>query len=270
MSDTTTSAEVAAKNAFTFADAGAPSAEVIEAFKSRAKAAGVSDEAIAATLGRHTGQAPASAAKPATMRADLDAAKLPTFTAGEKEALAGNLAKHWSGDPQVLQDAITAAGIKPNAADPRTEAERDFDTQLGGVAPGEYNLNGVYLGRDAAAIALDRTLRASLSGMEIPAALGRGLATAFLDSAREYSELKEGPARELWKKEQVALAGRAGRDIGSVDDIVKLAAQALARVQADIRDKLKAAGAFETATVVLNLARQAQRLAHRAQLSAAR
>ena len=186
MSETAESAPVAS---FKAEDVAGLSSEARASFIGQMVKAGFDKESI----DRAMGHIPPQQTQGATTEAQdhtVNEFKHPSFSLNEQQALADNLLKHWSGDPKVLEDALRANGFEEvdDNHDTRSDLAKQFDEALGGVEPEDYDLNGIYVGRanegpESVAV-LDRDMRAALSGMEIPAELGRGIASALLDSTR--------------------------------------------------------------------------------------
>lgn len=212
--------------------------------------------------------APATAA----LGLSLDPWKHPVLSDGEQQSLADNLKRHWTGDPALLNRALSEDSAATDdsdtaaADDPRTDIEQRFDAQFGGVSAGEYDLNGIYVNRpNVDAVATDSVYRATLSAMGVPPLLARGIASELLDSAALYASVPEGPAKQLWKHEQRAILERIGR--ASSEHLVRLAAHAISRAPEGARDFLMRTGSLESAGAILQLARQGERLFLRDQMA---
>lgn len=134
--------------------------------------------------------------------ADIDPTTgLPRFSAEQTAALADNLRKFWTGDPEALEAALAGAGVPAEqpVADTRTEAERSFDgSTLGAVAPEEYELNGLWVGHnmtdrfgylDNDLPAMEASLRSSMSELSVPKSLGRAMAEDMIASSDAFEAL---------------------------------------------------------------------------------
>ncbi len=214
----------------------------------------------------------ASGTKPATAKAAAPEQALPLSEA-ELRGLE-TLKKHWTGDPaalEQLEQTLRGRNDTSVAVDDRTGLEKNFDAVLGGVTPERYPLNGLYVNRGDIPLgdvaAFDAELRGALAAMQVPAALGRGIAEEILASTNAYDRVAEAPEghRELWKREQRAELEHIGRD--TADNLTRWASHALARVAPETRAWLLDHGALETAAVVLQLAEQGKRIFAREQMA---
>lgn len=245
-----------------------------EAFTARAKAAGLSDEAIAKTLGAHkvSSQPPAAPPKRASSVVvdSLDAAKLPSLSDRQKMAAADQLSKFWTGDPDELRQALEAAGLTEVDADedPRGEAEQAFDqsTLAPAASPDDYHLN--YAGRagelDIAGIAAtDGDFRNNFAAASVPPAMAQGVLDALMQSADEYGARAEGPAQAIYKNEQRYQLSK----FGDPERLMLLASLPYGRMSQEFRDALHENGYLESAVVIRRLAQVGELILHREQLA---
>jgi hypothetical protein len=166
----------------------------VQTFTAQMKAAGQTDEAIAATLAKHDiGAQPQSAPAPdqrPTLQPDLNASKHPRLSPSELERAADTLRRSWTGDPNVLRERLQAAGLNEVADtkdDPRTDVEQDFDRTLGVPASAdEYELGDLMVNRAGldieGAAEVSTAVRTALHDMNVPKHMARTLGGAILDA----------------------------------------------------------------------------------------
>ena len=262
-------------------NASKPSDASAAAFRERGKAAGLSDEAINATL-KANGikvEAPSEkktetdTAKPGANSStvnSLNSQKQPT-SFSETEARAGfeALKRNWTGDPKVLEDAAKAAGVDLNPAPVAVNSDEglaNFDKVFGGAKASEYDLVGAYAGKfdgDTAALAkFDGSLRAGFEAASIPRNMGAGIASEMLDSMRAFAANKPGPAKQTWLAEQVKQVQAGGTPARTM---ATWAAYALAKVPQTTRDAWIKSGALDSAQALTQWAQHGERLFHRDQ-----
>jgi len=263
--------------------------EAVTSFQATAAKYGLSGDAVNKTLGAH-GAAPVETPAPGgpgsqAVLADrpivdtLNEHKHPTLSDRQLEQAAATLTKFWTGDPQVLRDALERAGLQevdvedPN--DQRGELEKSFDATLGGVRPEEYDLNGVYTGRsgniDTGGLTeVDRDMRTMLSAVEMPPAMGKALTEAVLDAnGGGWNSLTSDAARRSYSAEQYAIAIRA-TGASSYENLISTVKVAVDRIPRAIAQDLAARGVFENGRVLALLYGQGQRLTQRAALGKTR
>jgi hypothetical protein len=245
-------------------------------FTASLERAGYSRADIDAKLGAQQQQSPSGSQQtPRQPVETLDWKKHPTLTDRQRKQAAETLTKFWTGDPQVLRDALEREGLGEvdDANDTRSEPERAFDAAFGGAAPGDYDLNGLYVGRaagmDTAELAaFDADLRGALSAMEVPLAMGRSMAETLIDGANSFGRIPEGAARTLWHVEQKVLLERIGN--ASADHLTRLAAHALAKLPKATVAGWHKDGGLHSAATILQLARHGERLLLRGQMASQR
>ncbi|HEV2546522.1 MAG TPA: hypothetical protein VGU20_04245, partial [Stellaceae bacterium] len=174
----------------------APGADTVASFQATAQRFGLSADAVNKTLAAHSvqpqqqpgQQQPVGGAGGQAFTDDprftgerpvvdtLDEHKLPSLSDAQKLQAANTLSKYWTGNQQVLEDALKAAGIErvPDedlGPHKRSQAEKDFDNAFGGVAADTYDLQGAYLGARIEAAELpnvDRNFRSMLEAISMP------------------------------------------------------------------------------------------------------
>jgi hypothetical protein len=258
------------------------SADAVAQFQQTAAKYGVSADAVNKTLGAHGAapveQPPPGGAGSQAVLADrpivdtLNEHKHPTLSDRQLEQAAATLTKFWTGDPQVLRDALERAGLQevdvddPN--DQRGELEKSFDATLGGVRPEEYDLNGVYMGRtgdiDTGGLAeVDRDMRTMLSAIEIPAVMGKAVIEAVLTAnSAGWNDLTSDAARRSHSAEQYAIAIRV-TGASSYENLISTVKVAVDRIPRAIAKDLAARGVFENGRVLALLYGQGRRLTQR-------
>ena len=133
------------------------------------------------------------------------------FTLEQSARMATALLKSGA-DPAAVAAAATKDGMVYRP-DNRTPEEREFDNSV--LAPSastaEFEID--WHGRMPDGMSADElpafntNMRAALSAMGMPSAIGGGVAEMGLDDARAYSQLDE-PSRAMWQQEQRALLGK--------------------------------------------------------------
>jgi len=254
----TTEAEQAVRSAFA-AGASAPTQETLDKFAADMRARGID---ASATLAKHAVQQAGDPQSDA--RADLQ----PTINAAtgvrglspsEVATAADTLRKFWTGDQAELDAALERAGAPTadTAPDTRTDAEREFDgSSLGARAPEEYELNGLWLGRDAdmhdAATTTD-AIRTALSALSVPKVAGLSFAEAVVDSRAQTESLAElsPEAQQTWHMQQKVDFARATK-VGWEEAAAQMRPW-LAKMPAETRDFLSVSGAFNSVTAMVRL-----------------
>jgi hypothetical protein len=176
------------------------------------------------------------------------------------EATVAKVAATSSAPPVPLVAPTVDSISKPPAADTPSSNEQAYERSLAGVSASEYDLSGVYTGRsiDGDLPALDRELRGAFAAMELPAPMAKGMAELVLDASDKYAALKSDPARQLYKAEGRAIVSRM---LGvPIEEAVKMAGIAFAKLPAPTRESWVAKGVFDDPRVFVNLYRQAERL----------
>jgi hypothetical protein len=248
------------KAAFTAGTANAPTQEMLDKFAADMRSKGLDPSQ---TLAKHavqqqSGDIPPPQSRP--VKLDINPATgVRSLTSEETLKGADQLRKFWSGDPAVLEAALEGAGVpKVEApADTRTDAERNFDSSsLGAGAPEEYELNGLWLGRDAElhdAATTTGAIRTAFSALSVPKAVGLGFAEAMLNSREVTADLAEmsQAAQETWHIQQRVDFAKIARVQWS--DAAAQMRPWLDRLPAATREFLSGAGAFNSVTAMVRL-----------------
>jgi hypothetical protein len=258
------------------------SAETAEKFRRQMEVRGLNPDAALAQHGHGVGSRLAADPSQATpkpaqrLAVDIDPVKLPRLSAEQTAKAAETLRKFWTGDPAVLEAALNNAGAAPvalAAPDTRTEEEREFDNSslAAPVDPASYDLNGLWLGREADLSQLperDRTIRSTMSELSVPAALGRATAEAFADSASEWSRLagRGEVAIKQFHLEQSALFARVTK-MGWQEAASQMKPW-LAKMSEGTREFLRASGSLESAPARVRLWQAFQLVRERAKIGA--
>jgi hypothetical protein len=260
---------------------GAPITDAtVTAFREQLTARGVPADQIEATLAKHGHGQQQQQGSPAPERTprELDInphTGHPRLNSAELETAAANLRKHWTGDLQVLEAALAKAGASPavDAADERTQTEREFDGVFGGSDPAGYELRGAYhnAGIPVAELAeVDQDMRAVLSAMDYPKVMAQSLVIDILAANKNgWASLPEGPARTMYGNAETAAAIKA-TGATSREDFFKTARVATDLMPEDIAHELAEAGVFEDRRVLAAMFRQGERLLLRRGLKANR
>lgn len=239
------------------------SPETAASFRQQMAARGLDPSATLAKHGVGQQQPPAdttSRPKATSYAPDIGPDGLPRFTSEQTNALAENLKRYWSGPMEVLEAALKNAGVAPinePVTDTRTDEEREFDnSSLGAGAPGDYDLNGLWLGRGASLedmAELTGPIRTALSALSVPKAAGMSFAEALVDSraATEALADKSPEAQQTYHMNQRADFARAAK-IGWEEAAAQMKPW-IAKLPAETREFLANAGAFNTATAMVRL-----------------
>ena len=115
------------------------------------------------------------------------ATKTPNFSALEAEKAYDTWTKMGLPEEQI-KAALEAEGFQHVETGERdaSDLENQFDAGFGGAAPGDYDLNGVYLGYETAPselVGIDRDMRTMLGAMAYPNAAAKSLVADMLDAS---------------------------------------------------------------------------------------
>jgi hypothetical protein len=256
--------EQAVRTAFTTGAPNTVSDATAATFREQMLSRGIAADEVEATLARN-GYGQRQSGSQQTVRqsaqAEVDAAtKTRPFSTAELQTAADTLRKFWTGPQDELEAALAAAGApKADSAglDTRTEQEREFDaSSLGAGAPEDYDLNGLWLGRDASMqdmAELTGPIRTALSALSVPKAAGMSFAEAIADSRAATGDLedKSPEAQQTFHMQQRADFARAAK-IGWEQAAAQMKPW-LAKLPAATRDFLANTGAFNTTTAMIRL-----------------
>lgn len=214
--------------------------------------------------------------------ADIGPDGLPRLTAEQTAALADNLRKFWTGDPEALEAALKGAGVPAEqpVADTRTEEERSFDgSTLGAVQPSEYDLNGLWVGHNVSdrfgyldndLPAMEASLRSTMSELSVPKALGRQMAEDMIASSDVFEALSDAgdevAAKQYHLNESAAFA-RVTK-VGWQEAAAQMKPW-LAGMSAETKEFLAKSGALESAAARVRLWQSYQLATARAKMGKA-
>ncbi len=246
------------------------SPETAERFRQQMAARGLDPSATLTKhgVGQQTPPDPSNTPKePQRMATDIDATGLPRLTGEQTEQAAATLRRFWTGDPAELEAALKNAGASPvdqPAPDNRTEEEREFDaSNLAAVQPSEYQLDGLWVGRNATdrqgylaadVPTLERTIRGTMAELQVPQALGRQFADDMLASRDKWSALSEAGdpvSAERHYMEQSTLFTKVAK-VGWQEAAAQMKPW-LAKMSAATREFLARSGALESAPARIRL-----------------
>jgi len=255
-----------------------PALTAADVFRAKATAAGLSPEAIAATLSRHGYKAPtapnetpergigdnsgeaAPVVRQSTTHGTLNALKQPSLSEAETaQAIKTLLA---AGVPQSEIDRALSSSPQPTS-DERSPEEAGFDKAFGPPAsPAEYKIQ---YGERAAnvdaenLVALDGELRQAMFDLHASPHVANAVVGAFLDSADAWDAatdkgMNENAATLFGREQHFQLGQLAEKPYGGVDNAILWASEALSAMDAETRATLFENRSFETAEAVMRLA----------------
>jgi hypothetical protein len=207
---------------------------------------------------------------------DLGPTKTGRLTPQQEEQAAATLSRFWTGDPAVLEAALRGEGMTEvdEAADTRTEAEKEFDATLGGAYGHEYDLGGVYQGHNVGDVSqlakVDTAIRETLEALDFPPMLAKGFVDAVLTASETgYSAQTSDAGKQIYAQNEIAKAISATRAT-SREDFFATARRAFALIPPAVQVGLAERGAFENANVLAALFQHGQRIEAREGMMRAR
>lgn len=258
--------ETAIRAAFAAGTENVVTPEAMATFKAQLEARGIDPSA---TLAKFSAQQPGGS-KPS----DLPNASPPTidtsnprFSDDQLQQAAENLARWWTGDPQLLKDALARSGITlPEAnpgPDPRSSIAQEFDGSA--LAPptdqSQYELGDLFVNVEGFELAdlpaMAGNIRGVLGELGVSRALGRTVASDLLQSMRAANALqgKGEAAQQQYIVDQRALLARVLKV--PYADVIATIKPFIDRLSPASRDFL-AKGAVNSAPVLIRLYQTAQ------------
>jgi hypothetical protein len=188
------------------------------------------------------------------------------ISADEAVGLVESLAKAGI-DPARVKAAANASGFEVPPDDTRNASERAFDETFPPANPQDFRIS--YFGRipdgtDGAGLQeLDAQARSFLSAAGFSAEIGASVIELALDAVERVRHLSDA-GRKTWDTEQARLLTKVAKSPEAAETMRTVAEKVLEFGPKEFTDRLRASGALSDAAVIVQLALQGERMAHRA------